>query len=174
MVLSILYWAKHKLVNLLYKILDLSGGSSIRRTRHTPPPPVISENIGFSCIFFNKVKLTPLFQPKCGLRPLLLHILDPPLDLVFISIIPWPGLPCYFWTIHWNLSSILFTCFEYVQYYNFPTCKQRNIIKSYIFIRTRVMHSICYHSITQVFKMALSQGNLGYYANPGEGVMDHR
>ena len=30
-------------------------------------------------IFWNKVKLTPLFQPKCGLRPLLLHILDPPL-----------------------------------------------------------------------------------------------
>ena len=44
-----------------------------------PPPPVIGENIEFSCIFLNKVKLTSFFQPKCGLRPLLLNILDPPL-----------------------------------------------------------------------------------------------
>ena len=45
-------------------------------------PPVIGENFEFSCIFLNKVKLTPLFQPKCcGLRPLVLHILDPPLLL---------------------------------------------------------------------------------------------
>ena len=55
-----------------------SGGSSIRRTRRTPPP-LIGENIAFSCIFWNKVKVTILVQPKCGLRPLLLHILDPPL-----------------------------------------------------------------------------------------------
>ena len=50
----------------------------IQRTRRTPPPPYC-ENIAVSCIFWNKVKLTILFQPKCGLRPLLLHILDPPL-----------------------------------------------------------------------------------------------
>ena len=56
-----------------------SGGSSIGRTRRTPPPPLIGENIAFSCILGNKVKVTILFQPKCGLRPLLLHILDPPL-----------------------------------------------------------------------------------------------
>ena len=43
------------------------------------PPPILGENIALSCIFLNKVKLTPIFQPKCGLRPLLLHILDPPL-----------------------------------------------------------------------------------------------
>ena len=53
--------------------------SSIGRTRRTPPPPLIGENIAFSCIFGNKVKLAILYQPKCGLRPLLLHILDPPL-----------------------------------------------------------------------------------------------
>ena len=64
----------------------VSGGSSIGRTRRTPPPPVIGENIEFSCIFFNKVKLTPLFQPKCGLRPLLLHILDPSLYVHVSSI----------------------------------------------------------------------------------------
>ena len=54
-----------------------SGGSSIGRTRRTPP--LIGEKIAFSSIFWNKVKLTILFQPKCGLRPFLLHILDPPL-----------------------------------------------------------------------------------------------
>ena len=34
-----------------------SGGSSIA------PPPLIGENIAFSCISLNKVKLTPLFYP---------------------------------------------------------------------------------------------------------------
>ena len=33
------------------------------------PPPVICENIAFSCIFFNKVKLTPLFSAKMWLTP---------------------------------------------------------------------------------------------------------
>ena len=28
-----------------------SGGSSIGRTRRTSPPPIIGENIAFSCIF---------------------------------------------------------------------------------------------------------------------------
>ena len=52
------------------------------------PPPLISENIAFSCIFLNKVKLTIFFQPKCGLRPILLHILDPPL---YVATIPTVG-----------------------------------------------------------------------------------
>ena len=63
-----------------------SGGSSIGRTRRTPPPPLFGENIAFSSIFWNKVKLAILFQPKCGLRPLLLHILDPPLVTLFYIV----------------------------------------------------------------------------------------
>ena len=31
---------------------------------------------------WKKVKLTPLFQPKWGLRPILLHILDSPLRIM--------------------------------------------------------------------------------------------
>ena len=54
-------------------VVRVSGGSSIGRSRRT------SENNAFSCIFRNKVKLAHLFRPKCGLRPLLLHILDSPL-----------------------------------------------------------------------------------------------
>ena len=45
-----------------------SGGSSIGRTRRTPPS-LIGENIAFSCIFLNKVKLTPLFSAKMWLTP---------------------------------------------------------------------------------------------------------
>ena len=51
-------WLKQKKV---HKKKYISGGSSIGRTRRTPPPPVIGENIAFSCIFLNKVKLTTLF-----------------------------------------------------------------------------------------------------------------
>ena len=44
------------------------------------PPPLFGENIAFSCIFLNKVKLIPLFSAKMWLTPPpLLHILDPPL-----------------------------------------------------------------------------------------------
>ena len=39
----------------------LSGGSSIGRTRR--------ENIAFSCFFWIKVKLTPLFSAKMWLTP---------------------------------------------------------------------------------------------------------
>ena len=39
------YLAKKQLIS------RTSGGSSIGRTRRTPPPPVIGENIEFSCIF---------------------------------------------------------------------------------------------------------------------------
>ena len=45
----------------------------------TLPPPFIGENI-----FLNEDKLTSFSQPKCGLRPRLLHILDPPLDISHI------------------------------------------------------------------------------------------
>ena len=78
-----IHWGRCVLGNWFYLIYVKqtgSGGSSIGRTRRTPPPPVLGENIAFLCIFLKKVKLTPLFQPKCGLRPLLLHILNPPLD----------------------------------------------------------------------------------------------
>ena len=47
--------------------MRVSGGSSIGRIRRTPP--VIGENIEFSCIFLNKVKLTPLFSAKMWLTP---------------------------------------------------------------------------------------------------------
>ena len=33
------------------------------------PPPLIGENIAFSCIFWNKVKLRPLFSAKKWLTP---------------------------------------------------------------------------------------------------------
>ena len=49
-------------------ISHISGGSSIGRTRRTPPP-LLDENIAFSCIFWNKVKLTPLFSAKMWLTP---------------------------------------------------------------------------------------------------------
>ena len=39
------------------------------RTRRTPPPPLIGGNIAFSCSFWNKVKLTPLFSVKMWLTP---------------------------------------------------------------------------------------------------------
>ena len=61
------------------KTLKSSGGSSIGRTRRTPPPPLLVKILNFHAFFLNIVKLTALFQPKCSLRPLLLHILDPPL-----------------------------------------------------------------------------------------------
>ena len=76
---SSLWPSKH----YIYKMIYGSGGSSIGCIRRTPP--LIGENIAFSCIFWNKVKLTPLFQPKCGLRLLLLHILDTPLYVMFVA-----------------------------------------------------------------------------------------
>ena len=55
-------------------------GFSIGRTRRTPPPP-IDENIAFSWIFWNKVKLTPLSSAKMCLTP-------PPLaHSVFVTVI---------------------------------------------------------------------------------------
>ena len=51
---------------------------------YAPPPPYWLKY----CIFLNKVKLIIFFQPKCGLRPLLLHILDPPL---YVAAIPKGG-----------------------------------------------------------------------------------
>ena len=56
------------------KISDISGGSSIGRT------PVIGENIEFSCMFLNKVKLTPLF-----------------------SAYAYAPSSCTFWIRHWTL-----------------------------------------------------------------------
>ena len=67
-----------------------SGGSSIGCSRRTPPP-FITENIAFSCIFRKKVKLTPVFSAKMwSTPPPLLHILDSP--LVRVGVIGHGGL----------------------------------------------------------------------------------
>ena len=45
------------------------------------PLPLLVKVLNFHAFFWIKWSWHPFFQPKCGLRPLLLHILDPPLPL---------------------------------------------------------------------------------------------
>ena len=78
-------------------------------------PPLIGENIAFSCIFFNKVKLTIFFQPKCGLRPLLLHILDPPL---YVATIPKGGRLVPAWKVRDH---------RFVPCFGIPSFKEQNV-----------------------------------------------
>ena len=90
------YWRQHQPSEGGY----LSGESGIGRSRRrTPPPPywwkycifmhppLLVKILHFHAFFWEKVKLTSLFQPKCGLRPHLLHILDSPLYLLGIPLI---------------------------------------------------------------------------------------
>ena len=81
----------------------------------SPPPPPIGKNIAFSCIFLNKVKLTIFFQPKCGLRPLLLHILDPPLH---VATIPKGGGLVPAWKVRDR---------RFVSCFGIPSFKQQNV-----------------------------------------------
>ena len=46
----------------------ISGGTSIGRTRRTPPPLLV-KILYFHAFFWNKVKLTPLFSAKLLLTP---------------------------------------------------------------------------------------------------------
>ena len=80
------------------------------------PPPLIGENIAFSCIFLNKVKLTIFLQPKCGLRPLLLHILDPPL---YVATIPKGGGLVPAWKVR---DRRFVSCFGIPKNKMFPPC----------------------------------------------------
>ena len=82
--------SQHHTQDCPWRSYMFSGGSSIRRrpTRRTPPP-VIGENIEFSCIFFNIVKLTPLFSAKMWLTPPPLAHSGSATDLILPRLLKW-------------------------------------------------------------------------------------
>ena len=80
-----------------------------------PPLPLLVIILHFHAFFFNKVKLTIFFQPKCGLRPLLLHILDPPL---YVATIPKGGGLVPAWKVRDR---------RFVSCFGIPSFKEQNV-----------------------------------------------